>query len=222
MDMDERMWEAIARTEVVRPPRRRLSTFGTTTVEYYVVTALGESMTCVRDGTVFAERPRIVTPYYLLHVEGFSDDARRYLSIMAEQDAHAPGVLYAYRNNPLSANVVSEPIVVVTGNLESRLDAEDRPLAAIIRGVEDMWDLAVMIFIYDLTQRAVGGNVADFRRRGLLSTDSAGVPVAARDHIEALFAAARADRSRAAELVSELRRWGLYEEYEDRFLAMFK
>ena len=221
MDIDERILDAIARTEVVRPPRQRLSTFGTTTVDYYVVTELGESISCVRAGKVFAEKPRIVTPYYLLHVEGFSDDARRYLSMMAEQNPHAPGVLYAYRNQPESTNIVSEPIRVVIGNLDSRLDSEDRPLAAIVRGVEDVWDVAVMMFIYDLTQRAVGGNVADFRSRGMLRTDSSGVPGAAREHIETLFAAARADRSRAPELVSELRRWGLYEEYEDRFLAMF-
>ena len=103
-----------------------------------------------------------------------------------------------------------------------RLDAEDRSLSAIIRGVEDVWDLAVMMFIYDLTQRAVSGNVSDFQRRGMLSKDPAGVPKAAREHIESLFAAARADRSRAAELVTELKRWGLYDEYEDRFLAMFR
>ena len=222
MDADERIWEAMAHTEVVRPPRQRLSTFGTTTVQYYVVTELGESMSCVREGTVFAERPRIVTPYYLLHVEGFSDDARRYLSMMAERNPHAPGVLYTYRNSPSSTDVVSEPARVVLGNLVDRLEAENQALAAVIRGVEDVWDLAVMMFIYDLTQRALGGNVADFQRRGMLRMDSSGVPRAAREHIEELFAATRADRSRAAELVMELKRWGLYEEYEDRFLSMFR
>ena len=222
MEYDERFLEAMARTEVVRPPKQRLSTYGSTRVDYYVVTELAESMSCVRDGTVVAERPRIVTPYYLLHVEGFSDDARRYLEMMSEQDPHAPGILYAYRNKPSSTHVVSEPPKVVVGRLDSQLETEQRSLSAIIRGVEDVWDLAVMMFIYDLTQRAVGGHVADFRRRGIFRTDRSGIPRAAREQIETLFDAVRNDRSKADELVAELKRWGVYEEYEDRFLALFR
>ncbi len=222
MEMDERIREAMQKTELIRPPTRRLATFGSTTVDYYVVTDLSEGMSVVRDGRVLAERPRIVTPFYLLRVEGFSEGARRYLSLMAEEGAHEPGIFYTYKNEPHSMNIVSEPLGVVLGNLTARLNSEDRPLSAVIRGVEDVWDLAVMMFIYDLTRRAVGGNVADFRRRGLLSTDASGVPAAARQEIEELFAAVRADRSRASELVTELNRWGVYQEYEDRFLALFK
>ncbi|RPJ33911.1 MAG: hypothetical protein EHM17_08535 [Verrucomicrobiaceae bacterium] len=48
-------------------------------------------------------------------------------------------------------------------------------------------------------------------------------PAAAdRQRVEALFAAARADRSRAYELKQELDRLGLFSEFEDRFLDLFK
>ena len=222
MDMDERVVEAMRKTELIRAPKRRLSTFGSTTMEYYVVTELTEQMSAVRDGKVLAERPRIVTPYYLLHVEGFSEGARRFLGLMAQQNPHEPGIFYSYKNEPHSTNVVSEPLGVVVGNLSARLESEDRPLSAIIRGVEDVWDLAVMMFIYDLTRRAAGGNYADFQRHGLLNMDESGLPAAARQQIELLFAIVREDRSRASELVTELNRWGVYQEYEDRFLALFK
>ena len=141
---------------------------------------------------------------------------------MAQQNPHEAGILYTYRNEPHSMNVVSEPLGVVVGNLSARLESEDRPLSAIIRGVEDVWDLAVMMFIYDLTRRAAGGNYADFQRHGLLNTDESGLPAAARQQIELLFAVAREDRSRASELVTELNRWGVYQEYEDRFLSLFR
>ncbi len=222
MEMEDRIREAMLRTELVRSPRRRLSTFGSTTVDYYVVTELAEGMSVVRDGKVLAERPRIVTPYYLLHVEGFSEGSRRYLEMMAQEHPGEPGIFYTYRNEPSSMNVVSEPVAVVLGNLTSRLDADDSPLSAVIKGVEDVWDLAVMMFVYDLTRRAVGGHVADFQRRGLLDTDSSGVPNAARQQIEMLFGIVRGERSRASELVTELKRWGVYEEYEDRFLSLFR
>jgi len=222
MDIEERMREAMRKTEVVRPPRRRLSTFGSTTIDYYVVTDMGESMSVVRDGTVHAERPRIVTPYYLLHVEGFSDNARAYLGMMAEANPHEPGIFYSYRNQPSSMNVVSEPLGVVLGNLSARLDAEDKPLSAIVQGTEDMWDLAVMMFIYELTRSALAGNVSDMHRQGLLARDSSGVAESVRREIEMLFAVVKEDRSRASELVAELNRWGLYHEYEDRFLSLFR
>ncbi len=222
MDMDERIMEAMQKTELIRAPQRRLSTFGSTTMDYYVVTELTEQMSAVRDGKVLAERPRIVTPYYLLHVEGFSEDAKRFLRMMAQEHPHEPGIFYSYKNEPNTMHVVSEPLGVVVGNLSARLDSEERTLSAIVRGVEDMWDLAVMMLIYDLTRRAAGGNYADFRRHGLLNVDGSGVPEAARQQIEMLFAIVREDRSRASELVTELNRWGLYQEYEDRFLALFK
>lgn len=222
MDMDERIAEAMEKTEIIRAPQRRLSTFGSTTIDYYVVCDLTEQMSAVRDGRVLAERPRIVTPYYLLHVEGFSEGAKRYLGMMAQQNPHEPGIFYTYRNEPHSMNVVSEPLGVVVGNLSARLDSENSGLSAIIRGVEDVWDLAVMMFIYDLTRRAAGGNYADFRSHGLLDVDASGVPAAARQQIEMLFAIVREDRSRASELVTELNRWGVYQEYEDRFLRLFK
>lgn len=222
MEMDERIAEAMQKTEIIRVPQSRLSTFGSTTIDYYVVCDLSEQMSAVRDGRVLAERPRIVTPYYLLHVEGFSEDAKRYLGMMAQQNPHEPGIFYTYRNEPHSMNVVSEPLGVVVGNLSAQLDEENRGLSAIIRGVEDVWDLAVMMFIYDLTRRAAGGNYADFRSHGLLDVDASGVPAAARQQIEMLFAIVREDRSRASELVTELNRWGVYQEYEDRFLRLFR
>lgn len=47
------------------------------------------------------------------------------------------------------------------------------------------------------------------------------VPKEVRDRIEYMFAAASEDISRAGELKEELDRWGLFPEYEDRFLDLF-
>ena len=76
---DERIRDAVKHTEILRPPKRSLATFGTTNIYYYLVTepAYAELVetateTVVREGRVIAERPRIVTPYYLSHLEGFS------------------------------------------------------------------------------------------------------------------------------------------------------
>lgn len=220
--MDDRIQEAVQQTELIRPPKRRLSTFGTTTVSYYVVTGMADNMTVVRDGKVIAERPRIVTPDYLTRVEGFSESAKQYIAQMAQEHSEEPGVLYSYRNEPNNMNVVSEPVSQVLGRLDGQLDEANDPLSAIIKGVEEMWDVSLMMFIYHLTGRAVKGNVADFRRKGFLDMDSSGLPKDARMHIEELFEQVRRDTSRAPELVAELNRWGVFKEYEDRFFALLR
>ncbi len=48
------------------------------------------------------------------------------------------------------------------------------------------------------------------------------LPKSAKDKIEELFKSAEKDLSRAPELKSELDRWHVYKEYEDRFLDLFK
>ncbi|MBI4972348.1 MAG: PAC2 family protein [Candidatus Omnitrophica bacterium] len=48
------------------------------------------------------------------------------------------------------------------------------------------------------------------------------LPGSVKEKIEKLFGQARADISKANELKSELDRWNVYKEYEDRFLDLFK
>ena len=220
--MQDRIKYAVQHTELIRPPQQRLSTFGSTTIFYHVVTGLAENMSVVRDGRVIAERPRIVTPAYLINLEGFSEQARSYVSTMAVEHPHEPGVFYAYKNEPKNMNVVSESLAQVIGKLEDRLEEENNPLSAIVKGVEELWDVSLLMFIYHLTGRALNSNVADFRRGGLLEMDSSGVPRDARIHIEGLFDLASRDVSRTPALVAELNRWNVFAEYQDRFFALLR
>lgn len=222
MDVDARIKYAIERTKVIRFPRQNLATFGNTIISYYVVTGLTENVNVVRDGNVIAERPRIVTPSYLTSLEGFSEQASKYLQTMATKFPDEPGIFYRYKNEPKEMNIVSEPTAALINKLNERIEEENNPLSAIIRGVEELWDVSLMIFIYELTRGSVYANITDFQRRGFLDIDSTGVPKDARNFIEELFELVNKDISRAPELVNELNRWGLFEEYQDRFFALFR
>jgi len=221
MEREENIRYAVEHTELIRPPQQKLATFGSTTISYFVVTGLAENISVVRDGKVVAERPRIITPSYLINVEGFSQQASKYISMMASEHPHEPGVFYKYKNEPKEMNVVSESTRQVISNLNARLEEEKNPLSAIIKGVEELWDVSLLMFMYHLTTSAVSSNVADFHSRGLLDMDSSGVPRDARIHIEELFDQARIDISRAPKLVAELNRWGLFPQYQDRFFTLF-
>ncbi len=222
METDDRVRYALENTELVRAPQQNLATFGSSVVDYYVVTELVGNLSVVRDGKVIAERPRIVTPAYLVNVEGFSEQARRYIAMMARDRPHDSGIFYRYKNEPKGMNVVSEPVKQVISKLSSQIEEERNPLSTIIRGVEELWDVSLLMFIYELTTKSVRTNMAEFDRRGFLDIDAGGVPQGARDYIEGLFEQASRNLSRAPELVVELNRWGLFPEYQDRFFALFR
>jgi hypothetical protein len=222
MEMDDKIKYALEHTELIRAPRRELDSFGSSVIDYYVVTELVGNISVVRDGTVIAERPKIVTPAYLVNVEGFSEQARKYLAMMARESPYESGIFYRYKNEPKGMNVVSEPAGQVINKLSSKIEEQSNPLSTIIKGVEELWDVSLLMFIYELTTRSVRTNLAEFDRRGFLDMDASGVPLGAREHIEELFERARHDLSRVPELAVELHRWGLFLEYQDRFFSLFK
>ena len=117
MDIDNERIERAARyTEILRYPRQHLATFGVTNLFYYIVTEPVYSEltpdtveTVIREGRVIAERPKIVTPYYLTHLEGFSYDARRYFQMLLQTHGpDIPGLFYTYKNEPGNLNIVSD------------------------------------------------------------------------------------------------------------------
>ncbi|OGN90678.1 MAG: hypothetical protein A2Z70_04355 [Chloroflexi bacterium RBG_13_48_17] len=222
MEADEKIRYAVEHTEVLRAPMQRLATFGTTNIYYYLVTELAEWVNVVREGRVIAARPKIVTPSYLINLEGFSSQARKFIEMMAERYPHEPGIFYTYKNEPREMNIISEPVGVVVDKINQLIDGRRDPLTAIIKGVEALWDVSLLKFTYELTTSSVQANVAELEKRGLLRIDSDGVPGDARNHIEELFEKTKRDPSLAPELVAELKQWGLFHEYQDRFLRLFK
>ncbi len=221
--------EIVEQTTVVRAPLQPLATFGITTVTYHLVTApaLTDDQSradeaVIRTGIVTANRPQIVTPTYLLNLfDGFDHGQEFARYLLATYGPSAPGLLYSYRNELRETNVVSDPPDVVAHRLAEQLDRENQIHAAVIRGVDHYWDVSLMKFIHDLTVGALGQTIGDLGRHGLLGSDR-GVPRAARAHIEEMFAGVAAGEVEPVALKNELDRWGLFEEYEDRFLDMFR
>jgi hypothetical protein len=231
MDIDDaKITEAVERTEILRLPKQSLTTFGTTNIYYYLVTepAYAEltpniTETVVREGRVIAEKPRIVTPYYLSSLEGFSENARRYFDYLIKNYGNnVPGLLYAYRNEPKEMNIVSDNLLAVVAKLNEGIDKRGDPLTTIIKGMDEMWDIALIKFIFEMTQRSVGNNIRQMNDRGLLTMDDKGIPADARARIESLFIEAAKGDIDPRVLKDELDRWNIFPEYEDRFLNLFR
>ena len=227
---DERVRQAAERTEILRTPKRALSTFGTTNVYYYLLTepAYSEIVgyvpeTVIREGRVIAEKPKIVTPYYLSNVEGFGEGAQKYLEMLTRiYGPSAPGLLYAYRNEHKELNIVSENLPDIADKLNRQADSKGDPMVAIIRGTDELWDVSLMKFIYELTRKSAEVNSLQLGSRGLFNMDAEGVPAGARARIEELFNRVASGAGDPSELKLELDRWGVFEQYEDRFFRLFK
>jgi len=226
---DERILDAVQHTEILRPPKRNLATFGTTNIQYYLVTepAYSELVdvteTVVREGRVISERPRIVTPYYLSHLEGFSIEAKRYFDMLVGvHGADAPGLFYTYRNEPRKLTIVSGNLPSVVDKLNAEIDRRGDPLASIVKGEDEFWDVSLLKLIYKMTRSSIQGNLQEMGGRGLLDVDDSGVPLDARVRIDELFREVARGEVEPGKLKGELDRWGLFDEYEDRFFAVFK
>ncbi len=234
MEMDdEKIRYAVRQTEILRAPQQSLYTFGMTNINYYLVTQpvyselvepnnIGAAETVIREGRVVAEKPRIVTPYYLSRLEGFSLEARRYFeALMREHGQHIPGLLYTYKNEPKELNIVSDSLLAVVARLNAEIDQRGDKLAAIIKGEDELWDVSLLKFIFELTRRSLDDNISQLGRRGLLNMDTKGIPADARLRIEELFRQVARGEHEPRELKEELDRWDLFDEYEDRFFTLF-
>jgi hypothetical protein len=231
MDTDnERIEQAARHTEILRHPRQHLATFGITNIYYYLVTepiyselTNDTDETVIREGRVIAERPKIVTPYYLTHLEGFSYDARQYFEMLLRMHGpDTPGLFYTYKNEPKGFNIVSDSWLHVVDKLNAEIDKKGDPLMSIIKGQDDLWDVSLLKFIYEISTRSAPANIAQLGSRGLLGMSHGGIPVGVRQTIEEMFTQVARGEIKAHELEQELNRWGAFEEYQDRFFALVR
>jgi hypothetical protein len=227
---DERIEYAVRHTEILRFPKQTLATFGMTNIAYYLVTEPiyseltgGADETVIRKGRVVADKPRIVTPYYLSRLEGFSSDAKRYFDMLIwKHGPDAPGLFYTYRNEPRGLTIASSSLSEVVEGLKKEIDDRNDPLTAIIRGQDELWDVSLMKFIHEITQSSMQQNLLQLGSKGLLDMDTGGVPMDARLRIEELFRMLARGDIKPGVLKEELERWDLFDEYQDRFLSMFR
>ena len=225
--------KAVEQTYVVKFPSQHLATFGTTIVEYFVVTEPAYKMLdaqqhntegVVRKGKVFAEKPALITPTYAMNLDGFSSDAYEYMEHMSRlYGPNSPGIMYQYRNEPGTMDIVGG----IPNEIAQRISDEQKDmnnnLSVVIVGVDELWDVALLKFIYEYTASSVSYNSQELKSAGLLTPQpsAGGLPAAAANQIEVMFKSVKMGGS-VDTLKSELDKWGAYRFYEDRFLDLFR
>lgn len=220
---DTQFIDAMRHTRILRAPKHAISTFGTTTLRYVLLSFVTDQPACcrLREGEVTAERPQILTPeFWKNRFEGFGDDLAAYgEEIDRVYGDSLKGLEYRFKNNLRSTSLEHSPLPEVSDRTQKLMDSEDAPRTALLEGPDSLWSISIMKFIVDLSLRSFPLNMNELGERGLLNPEKHREG-RERFEIEKLFQAAQKDRSRLSALGDYLKQTGRFQEYEDRFFAL--
>lgn len=165
---------AAENTQVILAPEQQIATFGTTSFRFFLISELMDSVNQVRvrDGEIHAERPQILTPDHFarLLLDGFGEQAQHYADRLRERLRNVAVLRYGFqfRKTGVTENTVRDSIDAVVERTKAQVQNSGELRSAVIQGVDEAWEVCLLKFTIDLIERSSGGNVGDFRRRGLL------------------------------------------------------
>jgi len=210
-------WYALANTEVVLAPRSRLETFGTTLLDFSLLTEPMDvaGRTRVREGRIEAARPEILSLSSVAEnaLEGFaSDAARAFFDWMRAHESDLAVLRYGFRIrlSEVSTEELAEPLPEVLERVLARRRAGEGAMNAVVTGVEEPWEVCLLALLFKVVRESAPRNAMLLRRD----------PDGSRHAVEAAFRRAARDRSALPELAELLREKNLFDEYEDRFFGL--
>ena len=165
---------AIENTQVIVAPQRRIATFGDTSFRFFLVTELMDTVgqVRVRDGRLHAARPQIITPgkIHQMLAEGFGERAEAFVEWLRENAPQLAALKYGFqfRKSDVQDNVLHGTLDEVLSRLREDVERSEDPLSAVIHGVDEGWEICLLKFAADMIQESSGGNMGDFKKRGLL------------------------------------------------------
>ncbi len=221
-------WYALNNTEIVISPSGRLETFGSTVVNYHLLTELMDSANQVRirEGRLQAYRPEIVTPQSFAQqsAEGFGEEGDKYLQWLKENEQDLVILKYGFmlKKEDIRQYVVHDSMLMAIDQVKKNIAEKDDPLSALLVGVDKPWEVCLLKLMVEVTQNSILGNVRDLQKHRLLSGPGERKEEEVRKEIEVAFAAAAQDRRLIAQLAAKLEKYGLFNEYEDRFFALVR
>ena len=243
MDKSRRIKEALEETEIMKKPDKLISSSGSTKMHYYVLTepvyleAFPEEgpETRIREGWISWEKPKLLTPDYIMNMEGFSEEAKKAMNLLASENPDMAGLLYKmnYKKEVGDTRTISRSIKEVAEMIADDFDESSDLINVIIKGVDDLWDVSLMKFVQKfIIKSATENQMPDYKAKGHLSHNKKGqtvvtrnlkgLPQAANEEIEEMFHKVKKGDLDPSELKKELDRWGVYKQYEDRFLDLFR
>lgn len=167
---------AMETSRVLHEPDRRIATFGETRFQFQLVSELmdrtGEVR--IRSGEMEACKPMLIRPMPEMEWEGFDDEARERLAPLLD-NLRQQGVDLAFlqygfrfRRSNVTEEIVHEPMEQVRERLLEDVRRTGDPMLAILEGVDDHWEIALVKFSLEMIAQSHAINRFDLQRKKLL------------------------------------------------------
>ena len=220
-------WYAAANAEVVLAPSRKLETFGSTLINYHLVSELPDEAgrVRVREGRLEANRPTLIMPsdYAKIDASGFGEEARKYLEFLREHEDSIRILEYGYslKQEAFSEQVVTDSLQAVVDRVVAEVKSSGNGFDAVLTGVDEPWDVALVKLFWLEVNASAPLNVRELEARRVAELAET-APRSLREEVERAFEKAENDPSLVNELGGLLQRKGVFEQYQDRFFKLVR
>jgi hypothetical protein len=103
-----------------------------------------------------------------LSLEGFGEKARVFAEMLQNRNSALLKYGFQIRKDDLSESLVHDSVEAVLDRVTSQVPAALRSSSAVIHGVDEGWEVCLLKFTIEMMHQSAGGNIQDFRRRGML------------------------------------------------------
>lgn len=165
-------WYAATHVKFLVRPSHSLETFGNTLVNYTLISELEDypGKIRIREGRLEAHQPQIITPKSIIETVGFSDEANAYLEYLKEHEDDLRILRYGYclKSDKFNEYVVTDPMSVVAERVKAEVIAKGDPFAAVLEGVDEPWDVSLVVLWMNEVQRSAKTNLKELQEKGKL------------------------------------------------------
>lgn len=166
-------WYAARQVKILLSPTHRLETFGNTLVNYHLISELDDhpGKVRVREGRFEAHQPLVISPSFsAIETEGLGDEARAYLDWLKENESNLRILRYGYRlkSDNFSEQVITDSLDAVTARVKEEVLRKDDGFSAVLQGVDDPWDIALIELWRREVDRSAEGNIRELNEKGKL------------------------------------------------------
>lgn len=166
-------WYAAKSARFLIEPSHRLETFGSTLVNYHLISELSDhpGKIRIREGRLEAHQPLVITPDFShIEAEGFGDEAKAYLEFLKENEQNLRILRYGYhlKSDNFSEQIVTDSLSAVTERVKAAVIESNDKFAAVIQGVDEPWDVALVELWLREINRSARHNIKELGEMGRL------------------------------------------------------
>ncbi len=166
-------WYAARKVRILLSPSHRLETFGNTLVNYHLISELDDypGKIRIREGRLEAHQPLVIAPHFAeVTTEGFSDEAKAYVEWLKANEESLRILRYGYclKADSFSEQIVTDSLAAVTERVKGAVVESRDEFAAVLQGVDDPWDVALIELWRRVGDKSFATNVKELDENGKL------------------------------------------------------